>query len=213
MSGVWRRVSRLDDPIVSLAEAKRQTNTIDFDDDDLVLSALCDVVTRHLDLGEGVTRRPLLTQTWQMTAPAPICSDALLQARLRSLPHSRGFYIDQAPLQAIEKLEALQSGVYVEIPSADYVTRPLLGEATWLRMKDGVAWPEADRDEAAWRVTARLGYGATPDTVPAPLRHAALMLLAHMYQNRESVSGWGSNLAETPMAFEALVGPYRTIEL
>lgn len=208
---VWRRISRSDDPIVSLAEAKRQTNTELFADDDSYLMGLCLVATRHLDLGEGVTRRPLLTQLWEYTAPSPICNAWL--SRSQDFPPSTGFYLKHAPLQAVTKVEVMQGGAYVEIPPANYTTRPLEGGANWLRIKTGLSWPDADVDEAAFKVTARLGYGDNPSDVPADLRHAALMFIGHLYQNRESVSGFGSQLAPTPMGFDCLIAPHRFVEL
>jgi uncharacterized phiE125 gp8 family phage protein len=208
MSGVWRLVARSSTPIVSLTEARRQTNTEDFHDDDALLTSLCDLVTYHLDVGGGLTRRPLLTQTWEYLASGPICSADLLEARLRKLPLSAGFRLDRAPLQAVEKVEAMQSGAYVEIPREQFVTRRLSDGATWLRLAADLSWPTCDFDEEAWRITVRLGYGDAASDVEPALRHAALLLLGHLYQNREAVSAAG-NLTETPLGFESLIGPHR----
>jgi uncharacterized phiE125 gp8 family phage protein len=200
----WRLLSQSAIAIVTREQAKKQTNTEDFPDDDDLISALCDVVTRHLDGAGGIGGRALLTQTWEITAAAPECY------RGASLtPQGSGFLIDRTPLQAIEKVEVMQAGVYVEIPSANYVTRYHGETCVWLRMVQGLAWPSADCDEAAFKITARLGYGDAPADVPGPLRHAALLHLAHLYQNREAVSGFGANLQETPMGYEALIAPYR----
>ncbi|ATQ67740.1 MULTISPECIES: head-tail connector protein [Methylosinus] len=209
MSGVWRLVARSSTTIVSLAEAKRQTNTEDFTDDDALLTSLCDLATHHLDIGGNITRRPLLTQTWEYLAPAPICSADLLEARLRKLPLSAGFRLDRAPLQAVTKVEAMQSGAYVEIPREQFVTRSLSDAATWLRLSADLSWPDADVDEEAWRITVRLGYGDSASDVEPALRHAALLLIGHLYQHREAVSGFGSDLTATPLGFDALIAPHR----
>lgn len=44
---------------------------------------------------------------------------------------------------------------------------------------------------------------------PAPLKHAVMMLAAHWYNQRESVSG--VQMHEVPDALQALVKPYREL--
>lgn len=44
---------------------------------------------------------------------------------------------------------------------------------------------------------------------PAPLKHAVMMLAAHWYNQRESVSG--VQMHEVPDALQALVKPYRIL--
>ncbi|MCB0729345.1 MAG: head-tail connector protein, partial [Ignavibacteriae bacterium] len=76
----------------------------------------------------------------------------------------------------------------------------------WLRY--GYSWPGASLREAAGvvvRYTA--GYGAA-EAVPARLRHAILMLVGHLYENREATSQAGA-LTATPMGVERLLWPYR----
>jgi uncharacterized phiE125 gp8 family phage protein len=209
MAYAWRLVARSVTPIVSLAEAKRQTNTLDFPDDDALLSSLLDVVTQHLDLEHGIIGRPLLTQVWEYLAPNPPLTNGLFDPRLRGLPPQTGFVLDRAPLVSIDKVEYLQDGAYVTQPATQYVLRSISSELSLLRMASGVALPRVDADEAAWRITVTLGYGATPDLIPAPIRQAALLLISHLYQNREAVTGWGAALQETPLGVAALLAPYR----
>ena len=54
-----------------------------------------------------------------------------------------------------------------------------------------------------------LGYGMAESSIPAPIRSAALLMIGHLYQNREAVTGYGAALQETPMGVEALLAPYR----
>jgi len=49
----------------------------------------------------------------------------------------------------------------------------------------------------------------TAGELPAPLKHAILMLAAHWYNQRESVSG--VQMQEVPDALQALVKPYRKL--
>lgn len=47
----------------------------------------------------------------------------------------------------------------------------------------------------------------TVDPLPPALHHAALMLVAHFYENREAV---GEPVQAVPLGFERLVSPYRS---
>lgn len=209
MTGVYNLVSSSSTPIVSLAEAKRQTNTVDFGDDDGLLTALLDVATQHFDLENGIIGRPLLTQVWEYAAPPPPLDNGRSDPRLRGLPATTGFVIDRAPLQSVDKVEYLQDGAYQTLATGQWVTRKISKELTFVRLAKGVAWPRVDDDEAAWKITMSLGYGDRPDIVPAPIRHAALLMISHLYQNREAVTGFGAALQETPLAVAALVAPFR----
>jgi uncharacterized phiE125 gp8 family phage protein len=209
MTGVYNLVSSSSTPIVSLAEAKLQTNTTDFGDDDALLTSLLDVATQHFDLENGIIGRPLLTQVWEYTAPPPPQGNGRSDPRLRGLPPATGFVIDRAPLQSVDKVEYLQDGAYQTLASGQWVKRKISKELTFVRLAKGVAWPRVDDDEAAWKITMSLGYGATAADVPAPIRHAALLMISHLYQNREAVTGFGAALQETPLAVAALVAPFR----
>ncbi|MGB3455814.1 MAG: head-tail connector protein [Litorimonas sp.] len=61
--------------------------------------------------------------------------------------------------------------------------------------------------DSAVEVTFTAGYGPTPPTVPAPLRQAMLLLVAHGYENREGLPD------AMPLMVDALTMPYRGIGL
>jgi len=55
-------------------------------------------------------------------------------------------------------------------------------------------------------VTFVSGYGAAA-AVPKAIKQALLLLIGHLYENREAVTT--ANLNELPMAVNALLYPYR----
>ncbi|RUT32639.1 hypothetical protein EMQ25_05700 [Arsenicitalea aurantiaca] len=81
-------------------------------------------------------------------------------------------------------------------------------------------WPTLGRGPEAVRVRYRCGYpnriipaeGETPEqvtsTVPAPIRHAILLLVGQWWQTRAAVN-IGNIVNEMPFAVEALLSPYR----
>ena len=58
--------------------------------------------------------------------------------------------------------------------------------------------------ESEQTITFTAGYGADPSDVPAPLRQALLLLVAHGYAHRETDAG-------LPMMVQALIQPFRVV--
>ncbi|GAN52083.1 phage protein [Methylobacterium sp. ME121] len=60
-------------------------------------------------------------------------------------------------------------------------------------------------------VRYRAGYAAQDgrSTVPAPIRHAVLLMVGHLYSNRDAVTTTAAQPAQLPLGVEALVAPYR----
>jgi hypothetical protein len=205
MPPVWTLVTPPAGAIVTLAQAKTQTNTADFADDDALLTELCQVVTDWLELsGGGTIGRPLQAQSWAASFPGlALPPDFLLPRRVYA--PQQGLLIDRSPVTTISKVEYLSAGTYQTLDPSLWVQRQLASEYIFIRPPIGAQWPATDRDEAAWRVTAAMGFAS----VPTPIQRAALMLLGHLYQNREAVTGFGAALQETPLGMAALLVPYR----
>jgi len=69
-------------------------------------------------------------------------------------------------------------------------------------------WPKAMASARAVTVRYTAGYGAAASDVPEDIRHAALMMVEHLYYHRAAVSEGG--LAVTPMGVDALLSPHMT---
>lgn len=70
----------------------------------------------------------------------------------------------------------------------------------------GNTWPTGGR--ALNSGTVRLVAGTAAGSVPGPLRQAVLLLVAHLYEQREPVALSGAVPKVLPFAVEALLGPY-----
>jgi len=64
----------------------------------------------------------------------------------------------------------------------------------------------SDRSDPV-KIAMTVGYGDDTTDVPQAIRHAAMMLAAHWYENREAVAE-GSPVP-VPMTVDALTAPYR----
>ncbi len=178
---------------VSLTDAKAHLR-LDTNDDDALLSAALTAARVHV---EAKTRRVLVEQGWR------IYLDAWPKQRIVTVP--------VAPLMSVTGVTvfdpggdeiAVDPGDYevdtVSVPGRLFLSSPvpvLVGRAV-----NGI---EID-------VTA--GFGPTSIDVPAPLRQAIMMLVAHWYEHRGAV-GHDMSLNVTPLGFDALIAPYRILSL
>ena len=73
-------------------------------------------------------------------------------------------------------------------------------------------WPEPGRVAAGIEIAFVAGFGALAADVPAPIRHAVLMLIAHWYEHRDPIE-IGSAEANIPAPVSELLMPYRVTRL
>lgn len=80
-------------------------------------------------------------------------------------------------------------------------------DAPELRLAYAASWPTDVRDEDdAVAVQFVAGYGSAYP-LPAPIYQAILLIVGHLYENREDTST--ANLKELPMGSRYLLNPYR----
>ncbi|KQP34298.1 hypothetical protein ASF27_01685 [Methylobacterium sp. Leaf102] len=57
-------------------------------------------------------------------------------------------------------------------------------------------------------ITVRYRAGYAGGAVPAPIRHAILLMVGHLYENRMAVTA-ATHMGAMPMGVDALLSPYR----
>lgn len=161
-----------------------------------MIEGLIQAATDHLDGWTGILGQCLEEQEWRQDFD--------------------GFGCLRLPLWPIIAITSItwrdRAGQVTTIDSSDYDLRTDAAGA-YVRFADGFSYPsELDRS-AAISVTFSAGYPQAADpaasTVPAAIRAAILLLVAHWYQNREAVSDTGAT--ELPLAVNSLVAPYRRV--
>lgn len=175
---------------VSLVEAKLHLR-VDATDEDTLITAL---ITAARQLVEEETWRALVTQTWDYVADDWPMGDIL------ALP--------RPPLQSVTSITYVdEDGVTQTIAAADYIVDTYQNRVV---LAEGAEWPSDDLyPTSAVRVRYVAGYGAA-SAVPGPIKSAMLLLIGHLYENREAVaSGAGVASAELPLGVRALLAPYR----
>lgn len=162
---------------------------VDHNDEDALISELIKSARQYV---EGLTRRPLITQSWTYYAD-DFDYDIELKANLQSVTSIN--YIDTDG-----NSQLLDAANYSVDTVADVgVVYPAYG----------LAWPYARCVNNSVAIEFIAGYGVADD-VPAPIKQAMLLLIGHFYQNRESVMV-GVSVTDTPMAVDMLLNSYRVV--
>jgi len=161
-------------------------------EDDLV-SRLISAAREHV---EAVTRRALITQTWDVFSEDWPCGEVL--------------EIPKAPLQSVTSVTYTDYlGAVATFAATEYGV-DTAGAPGRVVLGYGKYWPTTVtlREYSPIAVRFVAGYGATTASVPQPIRHAVLLLVSHWFENREP-NVIGASVAPLPLAVDALLAPYR----
>jgi uncharacterized phiE125 gp8 family phage protein len=178
---------------VTVADAKAHMR-IDTDAEDVLIGSL--ILTSRLHI-EAALSLAFITQTWKLTL------DRWTIGREIDLP--------MAPLRSV-------GGVRVKDASGNATT---VSEQSYLvdlasrppRLVWNNSTPPLPRLVAKGiEIDLTAGFGDDASSVPAPLKHAILMLTAHWYEHRDPRE-IGSDRARIPDAVSDLINPFRTIRL
>lgn len=160
-------------------------------EDDLLQS----LITAARVYCETITNRVLLTQTWDMVLDA-------FPPGIMELP--------KPPLISVESVKHIDNNGTEQTlaPSAykvDAVTDPGRIAPAY-----GTVWPVTRSEPNAVTIRFIAGYGELAATVPMPIRQAMLLMIGHLFENREAVQAEG-NFYRLPLGPEALLSPYRVL--
>ena len=178
---------------VSVADAKAHMR-IEGSDEDVLIASLLLTSRLHIEVALSLA---LITQSWTMT--------------LDRWPTGRDVELPLTPLRSVDEVRVKNAaGVAIAVPAEGYLvdlaSRP--ARLVWNNIVPPVPHVRAKGIE----IDMTAGFGSTGDSVPAPLKHAILMLTAHWYEHRDP-GEIGSDDARIPDAVSALINPFRTIRL
>lgn len=196
---IWQATEWNGDPVVAVAPAVEPVGLeeaaehlrLDSLEESAWLRRAIATARRH---AEQFTGRALITQT--------------LEAARDTWP-GRSFVLPRPPLQAVTWIKWWnEAGQEATFSPANYVvdTRPTPGRVV---LKLGVAWPgDALREANGFVVRYTAGYGEEGAAVPEEARSAILMLVGHLYENREATTAAGGVMT-LPFGVERLLWPLR----
>lgn len=179
---------------ITLAEAKSHLRISGTDENDLING----LIQAAREMAETYTKRQLITATYT--------------AKYRDFPDSEGsIQIPRTPLQSVSSITYVDNQGSTQTLSTDVYEVLDDDVEAWVVLKPLQSWPEVQAEKKqAVTVTFVAGYGNAGSSVPAAAKSAMLMLIGHLFENRESVSAGGFN--KLPLATEILLDSIRVKE-
>jgi uncharacterized phiE125 gp8 family phage protein len=177
---------------VTLTEAKSQLRVTGNEEDTLILAYLR-AATRY---AENYLGRALITQT--------------LEAKFERFPCGyEALELPQPPLQSVTSIVYRSAETtYTTLPTTEYEV-DVVSPRGRIILGYGKSWPTTLGMPMAFDVTVRYvaGYGVDSTYIPATIRSAILMFLAHLYEQREAVTDQIVNVV--PFGVQAMLDQER----
>lgn len=181
-------------PIVTLAELKKQVHTEYYTDDDAYLQSLELAATQKIDGADGWLGRALKEQVWEYALDKFPCVSHGGYAPI---------YIPLPPLVSVDSVSYTASDGTATALTGFRVFNVGGTQPAYIVPAVDETWPATKGEPEAVVITFTAGY----TTVPEGIRHAIRLLVAHWFENRESVSEL--KMQELPLAYSALLAPHR----
>ena len=184
--GIKRTISPASEP-VTLTEAKAHLR-IDHTDDDTYITAL---ISAARGSAEEYTQSSFFTQTW--------VKSKWFFSEMIALP--------RGPVASITSVKYYdQSNTLQTLDAANYfLTSP---DITSYLQEIVSGWPSSLYDRAdAVQIEYVTGFASVND-IPQDIKHAILMIVGHLYENRQDVVV-GSQVNSMPQSSKYLLTPYR----
>lgn len=202
----FRSITRTTQPTlepVTLAEAKHHLR-VDSHDDDAYIAGLVRAAREWVE--EYLDRTLVLTQWTVRFDKFP--PDSTTDIELPRPPMATS-----GAATAVSVTYTLEDGSTAAYSTASYrVDRDATPGA--VKTNYGQTWPPHRQDDNSIAITYWAGYGANATDVPAAIRHAMLMLVAHWYDGaRQAAVSTGAVPQDVPFGVRALLdsqrwGPY-----
>ncbi len=194
---------------LTLAEVKAHLRVEDIaNDEDALILSLIRAVHEHLDGRDGWLGRALITQTWDLVL------DGFPGTRSRAVGYtgigdaSNAIRVPLPALQSVTTLKYTDTAGDEQTWDAANYTVDINSQPGRIVPVFGVSWPVARSVMNSVTVRFVAGYGNDWNSVPAPIKHAMLLLIGHWYEHREEVVV-GTIAQMLPVAVEALLASYR----
>jgi len=179
---------------VTLAEAKAQLR-VDGSAEDTLIASLIATSRLHVEAAAGLA---LITQAWSWY--------------LDAWPPGRAVALPLHPLLSIAAVRLYdEAGAVTTLEPGGYLLDGAGPHPRLVRL-GAPAWPRPGRLGNGIEIAFTAGYGPAAADVPAPLRQAILLLVAHWYEHRTPLA---EATAATPLPdmVAGLLAPYRAMRL
>lgn len=165
----------------------------DITEDNDLLDMLIVAARRY---AEDYTGKALITQTWTLYQDA--------------FPTARGWMrLPKGPHQSVTSIKYYdENGNLQTWSSSNYAVDTRTDAAVRITLAESKTWPDTHVQANSVEVLFVAGYGDAGSDVPHGIRVAMLQMIAHWYENRETVTLAGTPRT-VPFAAEALLWSHR----
>lgn len=170
-------------PLVTLEEAKEHLRVTTYNEDALIEGYLL-AASAHIDGPFGILKRAVGLQTLEVRSHVFSAIDRLPSGPVSSIVSVK--YVDTLGAE-----QTFGEGLYA-----------LDGDRVLLT--HGNRWPSLRGDPGGVRIQYQAGF----ETVPAPIKQAALLLIGQWFRNRMAVNV-GNIVNDLPNGVKALLAPYK----
>lgn len=173
---------------VTLAEARAHLRVTHMEEDALIAA----LITSARRVAEAKTGLCLITQGWT------VFHDTWPENGLITLP--------LWPIRAITELAVFGEEDEKAVIEPSHYVADLAARPARLMLRGSRQWQRPGRALNGIAITVDAGFGPVPEDVPAPLRQAVLMLVAHWYAHRGD-----EDAPAAPAGVDALLRPHRAV--
>lgn len=171
----------------------KQWLRVEIDDDNTLIDNL---IVYARERAEHVTRRALITQTWNLYLD-------IFQPVIE---------VPFPPLQSISSINYVNTGGVLSLMDPSIYLVDAVSEPGRITPAYGKFWLPILPIMNAVVIQFVAGYGADPASVPEGLKTAMKTLISTLYENRESyISGVRVTAVELPFDMEDVFQPYRIL--
>lgn len=207
---------------IALADVKTFLR-IDIPDEDALLQSLILTSRLHVEVALGLA---LITQTWSCFFDrwplAQSIQGAALQPsgaiytipdpRARINATSDAILLPISPIRSVDAIRVYaDDGTFAALPTAGF-SIDLASRPPRVIRRQSTPAPDPGRRLNGIEIAITAGFGPNPTDVPAPIRQALLLLVAHWYEHRDP-SDIGTQEARVPSAVSALLASYLPVRL
>lgn len=191
---MFNRLTRVTAPTDSILDVNDVKDHLRVDGDDNLVARLIDVATAHIEgpNGAGIA---LLTQTWRLSLDCLTPCISLLMG----------------PVTGVTSVTYTDYSGNVQTLDPSLYTVDVDHQPARIARKPFAVYPPDLGGAGSVKVTFTCGYG-TADDVPADLKHAALLLIGHFYENREATTS-ASSITKLPLGYESIIARYAAVAL
>ena len=160
---------------------------VEHSDDDVLINTLIKTAVAFVDV-TGALGKAMISQTW----------------REWYAPNPSQIVLSLGPVQSVSAIKYYDTDNALQTDTlSNYFVLGTSGRTT-IKPKSGFTWPTAFVRDDAIAIEYVIGYGDSAADIPATVRQALLMLIAHYYENRENEL-IGTISKTIPFGFEALI--------